>query len=137
MAEKHLLPVSKIIDIYEAIKSIDSNKNLDTKVAYRVARLSDKCKGIIESYEKTRDKIRDKYIEESKSLNPNDSGLSEDQKKDLQLKINEINGRFNKEIAELVSENEEIEIFGFVLSDFEGKDIPIKFFIAMGDLIKE
>ena len=137
MAEKHLLPVSKIVDIYESIKSIDGNQKLDTKVAYRIARLADKCRGIIESYEKTRDKIRDKYIEEGKSLNPNSDSLSEEQKKDLQLKINEINGRFNKEIAELVSENEEIEIFGFVLSDFEGKDIPIKFFIAMGDLIKE
>lgn len=117
------MKLNKVIEIYEAIKSIEGNTKLDFKISYRLGRIQDKCSSIIKTFESTQNKIKEKY---QKLLKPEDTELTQ-----------KLNNEFVEEINSLLSVEEEIEIPKFNLSDFENKDIPVKFFSAFSEYINE
>lgn len=129
--------LEKIIEINEAIKSIDGNQKIDSKTAYQLAKLFDKCKSYIQAYEKTRDTLFKKYSEEAKQLNPDNKELPEKDQADLKLKIAGINSKMNDELMTIVRTEETIDIYDFKFADFDGKEVPVKFFLLMGDIIQD
>ena len=117
------MKLNKVIEIYEAVKLIESNTKLDFKISYRLGRIQDKCTSIIKTFESTQNKIKEKY---QKLIKPEDTELSQ-----------KLNAEFVAEINNLLEIEEQIEISKFNLSDFENKDIPVKFFSAFSEYINE
>ena len=117
------MKLNKVIEIYEAVKLIESNTKLDFKISYRLGRIQDKCTSIIKTFESTQNKIKEKY---QKLIKPEDTELSQ-----------KLNAEFVAEINNLLEIEEQIEIPKFNLSDFENKDIPVKFFSAFSEYINE
>lgn len=117
------MKLNKVIEIYEAVKLIESNTKLDFKISYRLGRIQDKCTSIIKTFESTQNKIKEKY---QKLIKPEDTELSQ-----------KLNAEFFAEINNLLEIEEQIEIPKFNLSDFENKDIPVKFFSAFSEYINE
>lgn len=116
------MKLNKVIEIYEAVKLLESNTKLDFKISYRLGRIQDKCKSIIQTFESTQNKLREKY---QKLL------------KDNPDKEQEFNQEFVKELNAILEIEETIEIPTFNLNDFENKEIPVKFFSAFTDYITE
>lgn len=117
------MKLNKVIELYEAIKLIESNTKLDFKISYRLGRIQDKCASIIKTFESTQNKIKEKY---QKLLKPEDTELTQ-----------KLNNEFFEEINNLLEIEEQIEVPKFNLADFENKDIPVKFFTAFSDYIIE
>lgn len=116
------MKLNKVIEIYEAIKLIEGNTKLDFKISYRLGRIQDKCTSIIKTFESTQNKIKEKY---QKLIKPEEE-ISQ-----------KLNAEFVAEINNLLEIEEQIEIPKFNLSDFENKDIPVKFFSAFSEYINE
>lgn len=116
------MKLTKVIEVFEAIKLLESNTKLEFKVSYRLGRIQDKCKSIIQTFESTQNKMKEKY-----------AGLvreNPDKEKDY-------TNEYITKINELLQVEEEIEIPKFNLVDFENKEIPVKFFSAFADFIEE
>lgn len=116
------MKIEKVVKIAEAVKSVEESK-LDFKVAYRLGRILDKCESIVKQYQKQEMKLREEYGEKFKNA-------SEEEKQN-------ITREFNLKLIELIEMEEDVVIPSFDLKDFEGKDVPVKFFTAFGDYINE
>lgn len=116
------MKLERIIELSNALNLIESNTKLDFKISYRLGRIHDKCRSIIKTFESTQNKMRDSYAKM----------VAEDSEKSKELQE-----EFIKKINELLEVEEKIEIPKFQLSDFESKDIPVKFFTAFAEFIEE
>lgn len=116
------MKLEKIIELNNALNLIESNSKLDFKISYRLGRIQDKCKSIIRVFELTQNKMRDNY----------QKMIAEDSEKSKELQE-----EYVKKITELLEVDEKIEIPKFQLTDFENKDIPLKFFTAFSEHIEE
>lgn len=115
------MKIEQIVKIAEAIKSVEDAK-LDFKVSYRLGRLLDKLESIMKNYGKQELALREEY---GKKFND----ASEEDK----LKVNQ---EFAVKMQELMQMEEEVAMPELKLEDFS-KEIPVKFFTAFGDHIKE
>lgn len=115
------MKIEQIVNIANAIKSVEDVK-LDFKVGYRLGRLYDKLESIMKNYGKQEFALREEY---GKKFNE----ASEEEKQGL-------NQEFAAKMQELMSIEEDVQVPEFKLEDFN-KDIPVKFFSAFGEYIKE
>lgn len=121
------MTIEKVVRISEAIKSIADNDKLDFQISYRLGRIQDKCESIVKNFQKQELKLRERFADELKNaVTAND-----------EAKQQEINKEFNVKMTELLEFEETLEIPTFTLKDFENKGVPVKFFSALGDYIKE
>lgn len=116
------MKLTKVIEVFEAIKLLESNSKLEFKLSYRLGRIQDKCRSTIQTFEATQNKMKEKY---SKML------------QETPDKQQELNNEYIAKINELLQVEEDIEIPKFNLNDFENKEIPVKFFSAFADYIVE
>lgn len=137
MGTPQKLKLDKIVDIFEAIKMVEENTKIDFPVSYRLGRLSERCRSIIKVFEKTQNRLRTEYSEKINAVNKDKDSKSEDEKKAIDTQVRELNDSFISKINELVEVEETIEVPEFKLKEFENKEIPVKFFALMGDLIQE
>lgn len=133
MGTPQKLKLEKVIDIFEGIKLVDELK-LEFALSYRLGRLQDRCRSVIRVYETTQAKLRDEFTLKALALG---KGETEEEKAALNEELKKLNGEFLEEVGKLLQIEEEIVIPELSLNDFKGKEIPAKFFAALGDVIKE
>lgn len=133
MGTAQKLKLEKIVDIFEGIKMVDELK-LDFNLSYRLGRLQDRCKSIIRVYEATQSKLQSEYAGRAMAMG---EGETEDEKTIIKEELKKLNAEFMVEINKLLQIEEEITIPELKLKDFQGKEIPTKFFSLLGDVIKE
>ena len=121
------MTIEKVVRISEAIKSIADNDKLDFQISYRLGRIQDKCESIVKNFQKQELKLREKYANELKQAATDGN----------EQKQADINQEFNQKMIEILEFDEVVEIPTFELKDFENKGVPVKFFSALADYIKE
>jgi seryl-tRNA synthetase len=137
MGKEQTLTVDRILSIYQAIQSIEGNTKLDFTVSYRLGRLSDACKSIVKVVEKNEMAKRKAVTEKVNELRKNFDSKTPGEKEEINAEIKKLSEQFTEEVQALNEQEETIKIPEFKLKDFEGKDIPVKFFALMGDIIPE
>ena len=133
MGTSQKLKLEKIVDIFEAIKLVDELK-LDFNLSYRLGRLQDRCKSIIRVYEGAQSKLQSEYAGRAIAMG---EGETEEEKAAIKEELKKLNAEFMAEINNLLQIEEEITVPELKLKDFQGKEVPAKFFSLMGDVIKE
>jgi len=155
--EKQL--TSRIMEIASGVALVGDNDFLDGKVAYRLGRLGDHCKGVVREYNKQKEKIQKEGREQQKKLLEEMKAIGTDEaRKEKTREIDDISIRVQTEIGELDNESVEPKIVfpDLKLSDFIAKHdinkevngqkihiktgqslVPVRFFTLMGDLIKD
>jgi predicted nucleic acid-binding Zn-ribbon protein len=136
MGTPQKLKLEKIVDVFEAIKLVEELK-LEFAVSYRLGRLQDRCKSILKVYEQLQSKLQAEYSKKAQVFNSQMEGKSDEEKTALNIEVRNLNNEFVAEINKILQIEEEIVVPDFKLKDFEGKDVPVKFFSMMGELIKE
>lgn len=133
MGTSQKLKLERIIDVFEAIKLVEDLK-LDFALSYRLGRLQDRCKSVIRVYEVTQNKLRDEFTLKALALG---KGETEEEKAAIAEELRKLNSEFLAEVAKLLEIEEEVVIPEFKVADFQGKEIPAKFFSLLGEVIKE
>lgn len=145
--EKIVLPMRKILDVFDAVSAVDDNDLLPTKTSYWLGRLKDKCKSLSRPAVRDREKLTRKFqaLMEGKKAN----------------EVEELSSDFlDKLDAILDVESEEFQMPDFKMSDFEAKEdvvkevknadgttskvtikkgqslVSVKFYSLMGELVK-
>lgn len=136
MGTPQKLKVEKIVDVFEAIKLLDDLK-LDFTLSYKLGRLQDRCKSVIKVYERMQTKLQLEYGEKARQLAVTLDDKTEEEKAAINAEVRKVNNEFAIEMGNILQIEEEIVVPQFKLSDFENKDIPVKFFSLMGELINE
>lgn len=131
------MKIEKIIKIVEGIVTLEDNKKIDSVIAYRLARLNDQCQSIIKSYQKQEMKLREEYSAKIKEITENLSSKSESEKKEIENEVRILNDEFITKINELGQIEEDVTVPELKLKDFEGKEVPYKFFAGLSEFIKE
>lgn len=131
------MKIEKIVKIVESVLTLEDNKKIDSVVAYKLARLNDKCQSIVKSYQKQEMKLREEYGGKIKELTENMESKSELEKKEIEASVKLLNDEFVVKINELGQIEEDITVPELKLKDFEGKDVPFKFFYGMAEFINE
>lgn len=130
------LKVEKIVDVFEAVKLVDELK-LDFALSYKLGRLQDRCKSVIKVYERMQTKLQLEYGEKARAYTVSLDDKTEEEKAAINAEVRKINNEFAIEMGNILQIEEEIVVPEFKLSDFENKEIPVKFFSLMGELINE
>lgn len=136
MGTPQKLKLEKIVDVFEAVKLVGDLK-LDFTVSYRLGRLQDKCKSILKVYEEIQGKLQAEYSGKAQEFTSQMEGKTDEEKTALNAEVRKLNNEFVAEINKILQIEEEVPVPDFKLKDFEGKDVPVKFFSMMGELIKE
>jgi hypothetical protein len=124
----HNLTVKQIIDIHNAINFLNQQAiKLPTTIAYRIARISQKIKPVIETTENKRVELIEKYGTEDKKT----------KRKTIQPNDTKTLGKFSKEYEPMLTEQENYELHELRLKDFNDIELPPFFFEAFGELIEE
>lgn len=118
------LKVSKILQIYQALKEFDG-KAIPFKLSFRLGRLEDKIRPIVERYDKINiELITTKYGTPVEGKEGQYSVPAD--------KMEEL----SKEVTPILDQDEDID-FTIKLELFEGVNVSKDFFIALGDLVTE
>ncbi len=136
MGTPQKLKLEKIVDVFEAIKLVGDLK-LEFAVSYRLGRLQDKCKSILRVYEEVQAKLQAEYSGKAQEFTSQMEGKSDEEKTALNNEVRKLNNEFVAEMNKILQIEEEVPVPDFKLKDFENKDVPVKFFSMMGELIKE
>lgn len=137
MGNPEKFTIDKIVGIYEGIELVKDNTKLSTTIAYRLGRLSDSCRSVVKNFEKQKEKERRLAAEKINDLKKGYDKLSEDDKKKQDEEAREVNNKFIETITDLAEQMEEVKVPELKLADFENKDVPVKFFALLSDVIKE
>ena len=137
MGNPEKFSIDKIVGFYEGIEIVKDNTKLSTTTAYRLGRLSDYCRAVVRTFEKTKEKERKEAALKINDLKKGYDKADEEQKKLVDEQVRDINNAFVEKINELAEQEEQISVPEFKLEDFENKDVPVKFFSLLGDVIKE
>jgi hypothetical protein len=138
------ITVRQALQVVQAAKIIENNEYLDSKVAYWMGRLADRCTTISRPALKEQGKLAKQYQLEAKGKTPEEIG--------------ELDRTFEEKFDSVLSQQERIDIYPFKRTDFEAGDefrkpadkdkgetvikkgqlvVPVKFFTLMGELIAE
>jgi len=165
MGTEEKKPLGRIIEIASAVDLVGQNSSLDATVSYRLGRLGDYCKSPVKLYSKLREEARKEIATKQKKLVAELEGASDAQKREINIKINELTTEFSEKDRELKEQEEAIKIPKFKLSEFIAKEdtkrkethrnqqgeskevdiqvksgqalVPVEFFSLMGDLIED
>ncbi len=137
MGTEKTLTIDRILNVYEGIKSVDNNSKLDFKIAYRLGRLSDKCRSVLQTYERLKDKAKKERDFAIEALKKEMENKSEEEKAEITKQAKSIQSDFTDKLETMLLTEEKIEVPELLLKDFEGKEIPVKFFAMLGELIKD
>ena len=134
---KEKVTVDRVVSFYEGIKTIEDNNKLDTKISYRLGRLSDGCRSIIRVLERTQNKMKAELSENVQRERKNWDKKSESEREAANAACKILNEDFVAKIDALMDAEEELEVPTLRLSDFDSKDVPVKFYAMFGQYIVE
>ena len=137
MGTDQKMKLDKIINIFEGIKAVEDNSKLDFTISYRLGRLSDSCRSIIRTYERVQNKLKSETNEKIVALRGKWDEKTDEEKAAISKEVKALNDEFMGKIDDLMEQEEDIKVPELKLKDFEGKDVPVKFFGLLGDVIKE
>jgi seryl-tRNA synthetase len=137
MGTEQKMKLDRIINLFEGVKVVEDNTKIDFTISYRLGRLSDSARSIIRTYERKQSKLKIETNEKIQALRKGMDTKTDEEKAVISKEVKELNDEFMAKIDNLMEEEEKIEIPLFSAKDFEGKDVPVKFFSLMGDVIKD
>lgn len=144
--EKTKVKVSKIIELHEAVTSIEQNDRLKGRTSYWLGRMADSCLSAVKSFNTQRTKIavdvqkrQEPAIKAVKELGNAPENTAEIN--GLNLEIDKLNKEFTDRVEAISQIEDEVLIPVLKSSEFFGKDgeslVPVKFFKLMGEYITE